>query len=68
MEKLEEIAAAMEKTAKKKPESGSYRGYQGCRKRAGGRSLYYDNNNGIGEITDGVEVGEILQNRAMRSL
>ena len=42
MEKLEEIAEAMEKTAKEAGVRIVSR-YQGCRKRAGGRSLYHDN-------------------------
>ncbi len=66
MEKLEEIAAAMEKTAKKL-EYILFRRYKGCRKRTGGRCIYHNNRNG--EIEDGVNVGgERWQSQEMPSL
>ncbi len=67
MEKLEEIAAAMEKTAK---EAG-VRIVSGDTKVAGkgpgGRSLYYDNRYAVRSRMES-KLREILQNRAMRSL
>ncbi len=67
MEKLEEIAEAMEKDGEKKPESGSYRGIPRLPERARWTESLSRQQVSVRSRME-LKLREILQNRAMRSL